>query len=208
MKRLALAAFVSLTAATPALAGSPALSVTLPADHTDGLRRGGFLVVHGVRHGERFPLALTGFAEGLVNGERRRVPLAFVRDTLDGSIMVVTNTWGGGGPWVLNIGGGFDPTEVVTGIVVGVTAQGVPAVVRTPRNALGAPRMATRGEVTQLLAHLAGQRAEAPTMRHGAWRMVFLPQGVFLLLLVVLPVLYLVHLRQRRQAKQLNEVAA
>lgn len=201
MKRLALAAFVSLTAATPtpAHAGSPALSVTLPADHTDGLRRGGFLVVHGHRHGDRFPLVLSGFAEGVVNGERRRVPLAFVRDTLDGSIMVVTNSWGGGGPWVLNIGGGFDSSRVVTGIVVGVNPQGVPTLVRIPRNAIGVPRMATRGEVTQLLAHLSGQRADAPAMTHGAWRIVFMPQGLFLLLLVALPVLYVIYAVQRRR---------
>jgi hypothetical protein len=198
MKHLPLAALLSLMVATPALAGSPALRVTLPADHTDGLRRGGFLVVHGHRHGDRFPLALTGFAEGIVNGERRRVPLTFVRDTLDGSLMVVTNTWGGGGPWVLNIGGGFDSTEVVTGIVVGVNPQGVPTLVQIPRNAIGVPRMATRGEVTQLLAHLAGQRAEAPAMTHGAWRIVFLPQGMVLLLLAALPVLYLIYVRQRR----------
>lgn len=198
MKHLPLAALLSLMVATPALAGSPALRVTLPADHTDGLRRGGFLVVHGHRHGDRFPLALTGFAEGIVNGERQRIRLTFVRDTLDGSLMVVTNTWGGGGPWVLNIGGGFDSTEVVTGIVVGVNPQGVPTLVQIPRNAVGVPRMATRGEVTQLLAHLAGQRAEAPAMTHGAWRIVFLPQGMILLLLVALPVLYLIYVRQRR----------
>lgn len=204
MKTLALVSLLSL-AAGHAFAGQPSLRVTLPADHTDGLRRGGFLVVHGHRHAERFPLTLTGSAEGFVDGQRRSIPLQFVRDTLDGSIMVVTQNWGGNGPWVLNIGGGYDSSRVATGIVVGVDPRGVPTLVRVPRNAMGGARMATGREVTQLLAHLAGERADAPVMVHGSWRIVFTPQGAFLLLFVALPALWVMYRIQRRRRTAAHE---
>jgi hypothetical protein len=206
MRRFALISLLTLTAVSTASAkGQPSLRATLPADHTEGLRRGGFMLVHGNRHAERFPLTLTGAAEGIVNGRRTSVPLTFVRDTLDGSLMLITKTWPDGGAWVLNIGGGYDSTRTYAGIVIGINRQGVPVLVQNPRSAMGGTRPASRREVAQLLAHLNGDRAEAPALVHGPWRILFTGRGAFLLLLAALPVLYVAHVVQRaRRQRALN----
>ncbi len=203
MRHLALVSLLSLAVAGTADAkGQPSLRATLPADHTEGLRRGGFMVVHGYRHAERFPLTLVGTAEGLVNGRRSSVPLTFVRDTLDASIMLITKTWPDGGPYVLNIGGGYDSTRMYAGIVIGVNARGVPVLVQTPRTAMGGTRQASRREVAQLLAHLAGDRAEAPTFIDGRWKILFTAPGALLWLFIALPVLYVTYVVQRTRRQR------
>lgn len=203
MRRLALASLLSVTLVSTASAkGQPSLRATLPADYQDGLRRGGFMVVHGMRHADPFPLTLTGTAEGVVSGVRRSYPLTFVRDTLDGSILVVMKTWPEGGPWVLNIGGGYDSTRMYAGIVIGVNPNGVPVLVQNPRTAMGGSRQASRREVAQLLAHLAGNRADAPTLIDGKWKILFTGPGAMLWLFVALPVLYVAYVVQRARGRR------
>ena len=203
MRRFALVSLLTLTAVSTASAkGQPSLRATLPADHTEGLRRGGFMLVHGYRHAERFPLTLTGTAEGTVNGRRTSVPLTFVRDTLDGSIMLITRTWPDGGAWVLNIGAGYDSTRMYAGIVIGVNPLGVPVLVQNPRSATGGTRPASRREVAQLLAHLNGDRAEAPALVHGPWRILFTGPGALLWLFIALPVLYVTYVVQRTRRQR------
>jgi hypothetical protein len=85
------------------------------------------------------------------------------------------------------------------GIVIGVNPSGVPVLVQTPRGATGGSRMATRREVDQLLAHLAGERAAAPTMVQAPWRLIFTPPGAVLLLFAALPVLYVIYVVRRRR---------
>jgi len=200
MRRLDLVSLLSLAVAGPAQAGQPFLRATLPADHTDALRRGGFMIVHGYHHAERFPLTLSGTAEGIVDGNRRSFPLTFVRDTLDGSIMVVMKTWPDAGPWVLNIGGGYDSTRMSAGIVIGVDSRGVPVLVQNPRTALGGTRMATRREIGQLLAHLGGDRAAAPVLVDAKWRLLFTRAGLWTLAVMSLPVFLVVLITRRLRA--------
>lgn len=201
MRRLKLAALISLAVVSPAIAGQPSLRVSLPADHTDALRRGGWLIVRGYRHADPFPLTLVGTAEGFVNGARRSIPLTFVRDTLEGHVLVVMKNWPDEGPWVLNIGAGYDSTRMWAGVVVGVSPRGQPVLVQNPRTAVGGTRQATRREVTALLAHLAGDRAEAPALVTPRWRAVFTPPGIFTAGVFSLPLL-LVGLIVRRDRKR------
>lgn len=208
MRHLALASLLFVAFAGAASAGQPSLRATLPADHAEGLRRGGFMLVHGYRHAETFPLTLTGTAEGTVNGRRTSVPLTFVRDTLDGSIMLIIRTWPGGGAWVLNIGGGYDSTRMYAGIVIGVNPQGVPVLVQNPRSAMGGTRPASRREVAQLLAHLNGDRAEAPALVDGRWKILFSPPGAFLWLPIALLALYVTVVAQRHRRQQTPAPAA
>lgn len=207
MRRLALVSLLTCAAALPASAGQPSLRATLPADHVDGIRRGGFMVVHGYRHAERFPLTLMGTAEGTVNGMRTSIPLTFVRDTLDGSIMVITKNWPAGGPWVLNIGGGYDSTRMWAGIVIGVDGRGVPVLVQSPRNATGGTRQASRREVAQLLEHLAGDRAAAPVLVTPRWRVLFTPPGLFTAGVFSLPLLLIALILRRDRRRKIVLVA-
>lgn len=118
----------------PAIAlakGPPWISIELPANPWDPATRGAFLVVHAFHHGTPLPLPVTGTAEGLVNGERRSVPLSFEPAGRAGAF-ALKNTWGQGGRWVLVITvtqGGHDD---VAQAVVRIGEDGQVASVRVP----------------------------------------------------------------------------
>ena len=75
---LALTALVAAAAPGTAFAkGPPWVSIEIPANPWDQTTRGAYLLVHVFHHGLPMQVEPTGTAEGLVNGQRRSVPLSF-----------------------------------------------------------------------------------------------------------------------------------
>jgi hypothetical protein len=144
MKRFALAAALLIATAKPALAGPPWITIEIrPMGST-------MIYARTFHHATPLGMALTGTAEGLVNGQRRSVPLRF-EITPEGSVFAVNKTWSDEGVWVLNIG---ITEEMGAGAAVGIDRSGSAAFVRFPRTYQGASRMATRAEVEAMLRAL------------------------------------------------------
>ena len=161
MKSLSFALAASITLAAPALAGGPWISIELPANPYSS--RGAFVVVHTYQHQTPAPYLVTGTAEGLVNGQRRSLPLT-ITSTGQGGSMAISKTWPSEGVWVLKLG--VDGAEL--GAAVGVGSNGEVAFVRVPLTRGGATRNVARAEVETLLRALeAGQ--QAPALQAAGW---------------------------------------
>lgn len=88
---------------TPAVAvGPPFLSLEIPANPLDPQTRGAALVVRAYHHERAAGYPITGSAEGLVNGERRSIPLEFER-TSSPSVYTLDQQWPAEGDWLLVI---------------------------------------------------------------------------------------------------------
>lgn len=103
-------AFAVLIAAVPLIAsrpgapsaGAPWLSLEVPANPMDPSARDAAVLVHAYYHDRAVGFPLSGTAEGLVDGERRTIPLEFERTSRDG-VYAVAQQWPSKGHWVLNI---------------------------------------------------------------------------------------------------------
>lgn len=162
MKRIALALAITVAATGTALAGPPWISIELRP------MGGSFILARTFHHGTPEAQPLSGSAEGLINGQRRSVPLHFDH-TDESNTFAVQKTWGDAGVWVLNIGTTGPHGDA--GAVVGVDHSGLPAFVRFPRTYQGSSRIATAGEITAMLRALdAGQ--PAPSLSAFPWMMI------------------------------------
>jgi hypothetical protein len=99
IRQVLLMAFV-LSAATPALAGPPWISIEVPGNPYEEGARDAFLVVHAFHHMSPDDAPLTGVAEGTVNGRRRTIPLSFQKMSRVGAFGV-KKQWPDSGVWVL-----------------------------------------------------------------------------------------------------------
>lgn len=175
MKSLVLAFCISLGATSPALAGPPWLTVEFgPGNFT------GVLLVRTFHHGTPLAMPLTGKAEGLVNGQRRSVPLSFTLSTSP-NVYSVSNTWGAEGVWVLNISAKGD--DLGAGVVVGLDRNGEAAFTRFPRTAVGASRPATSRETDAMLKALDAGAAPAALGKTG-WSAIVLRSALPILVLI------------------------
>ncbi len=201
MRRSALTCLLWIIAATPALAGPPWIRVQLPADHTAGVARGGFLVLRTMHRGEQAWLPEVYGTAWSLRGDTLAAESLIVERTDSAGLYLVRRT-GGGGPAVLNVVG--VEHHFGAGVVVAVDASGRPLWVVTPRTATGVSRAATPRELRRLLASLtAGQTPADP--RDPAWKVILTMPGALsaavLALLVSLPVLVIVR-RRRAMAHQ------
>lgn len=91
-------------AATPATAKWPPwLSIESPVNPFDPAARGAVLLVHAVtREGPPAAAAVTGTAEGIVNGARRTIPLRLDSTPTPG-VFAVRPQWPAEGTWLLRI---------------------------------------------------------------------------------------------------------
>ncbi|HKC39397.1 MAG TPA: hypothetical protein VKC15_07660 [Gemmatimonadales bacterium] len=138
MRTLSLVALLSGALATPALAKPPWISIEYPINPYDASLRGAFLVVHTFIHRSPYAVRLTGTAEGMVNGERRTIPLEF-KETGQRAVYTLAQTWPGEGVWTLVIRAGEAPGMVATAFVE-IGTDGEIASVRLPtRLDRGAP---------------------------------------------------------------------
>ncbi len=152
MKTAALAVLCTTLLAVPAHAGPPHIRVTLRGHP----QLGGFVTLTTFHHATQQAMALSGTAEGLVDGRRTSVALRFDAAPGQSGVYAVPRTWGETGVWVLNIG--TSEAHGGAGVVVGVDRAGRPAWEITPRTIEGLSRPASAREVESLLASLeAGQ---------------------------------------------------
>lgn len=154
---------LTLLAATPAAAGPPWISIELPANPFSEAR-GAFIVVHTYHHGTPVQLVMQGTAEGLVNGQRRSVPLEFTTLTRTGTF-ALSRTWPTEGAWVLDIQS-FNGHATISA-VVGIGPAGEVSLVRVPLARTGAPRTVSRSEVETMLRALAAGQQPAPLQHAG-----------------------------------------
>jgi len=160
----ALVAFAAVGAATPAHAGPPWISIELPANPLDPTTRGAFLLVHTFHHDAAMASALTGRAEGLVNGKRQTIPLSFESTSRTG-VRALRKLWPDGGTWVLviTVGEHGDATALV-----GIGSDGTVHSVKVPNRTDGrhtVPTKVSQADVEAMLTRLAS--AEPSRARDG-----------------------------------------
>lgn len=160
---LAVAALVG--AATPAHAGPPWISIELPANPMDPTTKGAYLLVHTFHHQIALQQALAGRAEGIVNGKRQTVTLAF-----DGTsrefVQALRRNWPTDGAWVLVITAGGTAGGVTA--LVGIGSDGQVRSVTVPtevRNGHTVPKQVTTADVDALLSRIAAADGPARPTR-------------------------------------------
>jgi len=87
---------------TRPLAGPPWISIEHPVNPYDETTRGAFLVVHAFHHGTPVAFPVSGTAEGIVDGQRRSLPLSFEKTSRTGAF-ALRKTWPTSGVWTLAI---------------------------------------------------------------------------------------------------------
>ncbi len=121
---LPLLAATPATPATPDLAAAPAvatmgppwISIEYPANPFDATTRNAFLVVHAFHHGTPTGFPMSGTAEGMVNGERKSVKLAFTTTSRSG-VYALARQWPNEGTWTLIVTAAQGPEDRVSAIV-------------------------------------------------------------------------------------------
>jgi hypothetical protein len=110
MIRLALGALAAVLVApatdTPvrhsAAAGPPWISIEYPVNPHDATTRDALLLVHAFHHGTPMQFPVSGTAEGIVDGKRQSVTLAFTRTSRTG-VYALRRQWAAEGTWTLLI---------------------------------------------------------------------------------------------------------
>lgn len=145
---LGLVALLAAAAATPARACPPQITVERPSVVSDSA----FVLVHASPGCVQGTLTVTGTAEGLVDGQRRAVPLEVAATGTDG-VYRVRRQWPGEGVWVLRLV--VRVGEGSATALVGVNAAGEVAVVRQQDPARRVYPSITDADVERMLRSLA-----------------------------------------------------
>ncbi len=138
MTRLLLGALAAALSTTPSLPaattmGPPWISIEYPVNPYDATTRDAFLVVHAFHHGNPTNFPVSGTAEGIINGQRRTVPLEFVRTSRTG-VFALKKQWASEGTWTLVIGVAQGPEDRVSAVVeLGRTGEVAKVTVPTRR---------------------------------------------------------------------------
>jgi hypothetical protein len=112
------------------LAGPPWISIEYPVNPLDQSMRGAFLLVHTFHHATPITYPVEGTAEGIVNGERRTIKLAFT-DTSRPGVYGLRRMWPTEGVWTLVIKMSRGAEDGATA-VVDIGSDGEIASVRVP----------------------------------------------------------------------------
>lgn len=97
----------------PEPVGAPWLSLEMPANPMDGTTQEAALLVHAFLHEHHAGYRVVGTAEGLVDGQRRSIPLEFARTSRPG-VHALNQQWPDRGQWLLKIGiDGQSSTQLV-----------------------------------------------------------------------------------------------
>jgi len=117
-------------AALLGLSGPPWISIEYPVNQHDPSMRGAFLLVHVFHHATPVVYPVEGTAEGIVNGERRTIKLAF-NDSSRPGVYGLRRQWPTEGVWTLVIKMSRGPEDGATAVVE-LGADGEIASVRVP----------------------------------------------------------------------------
>ena len=113
-----------------AIAGPPWISIEYPVNPYDQTTKRAFLVVHAFHHGTPTAFPVSGTAEGIVDGQRRSVPLSFEATSRTGTF-ALTKQWPSNGTWTLAIAVAQGPEDRVWAVVE-LAPSGEVASVRVP----------------------------------------------------------------------------
>lgn len=113
-----------------AVLGPPWISIEYPVNPYDATTRSAFLVVHAFHHGTPTAFPVSGSAEGIVNGERRSIPLRFATTSRAG-VYALARQWPNDGTWTLVVSVAQGPEDKVSAIVE-LGRSGDVAAVRVP----------------------------------------------------------------------------
>jgi hypothetical protein len=130
---LALAAIVALSTAisTPAFAGGPWISIETPVNPMNSAMRGAYCIVRVYHHGNAAYYPVTATAEGMVNGQRRTIPLKLTETDSPG-VYAVNYTPEKEGTWILVMSAGEKKEHQSVTVVVGVGKDGRIASAQVP----------------------------------------------------------------------------
>lgn len=148
-----------LSAATrrsTAMFGGPWISVEAPGNPYDNTTRGAAFYVHTYRHTVPMDMTVTATAEGIVDGQRRSLPLTVAKSAQTGTY-AVRNQWGSKGVWTVVVGATMTELAVNMQVLVEIDADGEVGRVSVPRTGM-APRVASAAEIDRGLRG----RAHAP----------------------------------------------
>jgi len=104
MMSLAAAVAFATATASPAWAGPPWLSIEFPANPMNKATQGAYLLVHTFHHEQTATFTVEARAEGLVNGQRKTLPLTLERTDREG-VYALRQAWPDTGNWVIVIVG-------------------------------------------------------------------------------------------------------
>ena len=135
--------------------GGPWISIETPINPYDAPARGALFLVHTFHHAVPTNLTVEARAEGLVDGQRRTVPLS--PSALRTGTFAVRNEWGAKGTWSVLIVATQPAPKASIQAVVDVGADGSVGRVTLPQ------RMMTAADVERSLRERAGA-----TVRVGA----------------------------------------
>ena len=154
---------LSVAALVSTAAGPPWISIEYPVNPLDRSMRGAFLLVHTFHHATAIVYPVAGTAEGIVNGERRTIKLAFTNTSRTG-VYGLRRQWPTEGVWTLVItmsrGHGDGATAVVE-----LGADGEIASVRVPSRQEGEwtiPTDVSMADIDTALRARAGALARRP----------------------------------------------
>jgi hypothetical protein len=91
------------TRGSTAMFGGPWISIEAPGNPYDHTTPGATFYVHTYRHIFPMEMTLTATAEGVVDGQRRSVPLVVAKGAQTATY-AVHNQWGGKGVWTVVVG--------------------------------------------------------------------------------------------------------
>lgn len=144
---------VAFVVATPALAGPPWIKIELGGNPYDQATRDAFLVVHAFHHGTPTAFPVSGTAEGIVNGERRTIPLTLTKTSREGAF-ALTRQWPTEGRWVLALSVTQARDDAVTAVVrLAANGEFESSKVLTQRaeNGMVIPRLLTKQDIADAL---------------------------------------------------------
>jgi hypothetical protein len=167
---LSAAATLSFTAAAPAHAGPPWISIELPANPHHASTRDATLLVRTYHHSAALNAPLTGVAEGIVDGKRISLPLA-LRSTNQPGVFAVTTPLPKGGTWIMAITLNESKQSTATALVT-IDPRGRIVAIDVPsgrsRDGWVVPRPVGQRDIEAALraAHVAHSGSESPA-RYG-----------------------------------------
>ncbi|HEX4933539.1 MAG TPA: hypothetical protein VFV33_10200 [Gemmatimonadaceae bacterium] len=138
--------------------GPPWISIEYPVNPYDATTRAAFLVVHAFHHGTPTGFPVSGTAEGIVDGERRSIPLRFTPTSRTGAY-ALTRQWPSDGTWTLVVSVAQGPEDTVSAVVE-LGRTGEVAAVRVPtrrRDGWTIPAPVVMAEVEAALRQRAAQ---------------------------------------------------
>lgn len=144
---LSLAAAVALAAGTasPAYAGPPWLSIEFPANPMNQSAKGAYLLVHAFHHGEPGSFVVEARAEGVVDGQRKTLPLTLEKTDKEG-VFALRQQWPDKGDWVVVITGAPGDGSVTALVSI---ADGSLRGIRVPSRKVENGRWTVPTQVTQ-----------------------------------------------------------